>query len=57
MDVWGGGEDLGGDEGGDTVIRIYYMNEIRVYYTILNKKEFVCYSLEIIIPTSIIEFY
>jgi hypothetical protein len=25
LDVWGGEEDLGGKEGGETMIRIYHM--------------------------------
>ena len=31
LDIWGGGEYLGGNEGGETIIRIYHM-KINIFY-------------------------
>lgn len=31
LDRLEGGEDLGGDKGGETVVRIYYMKSMRKY--------------------------
>ena len=28
LDIWRGGEDLGGNEGGETIIRIYHMKKV-----------------------------